>query len=369
MKVFILTTVMAPYRIKVFELLGKGCELTVGFEVLHDMERNEEWYVKQSENFKLVGLKNWEKGTKSFHWEAVKIIKRDRPDLIVLYEYSTRTSVVVANIADRLKIPYMINCDGAFIGKETFRDRIKRRMIHHASGLLAGGKSAEEYFIHYGGGKEKIYNHHFSSLCTADILGEAVSEEKKCFLRKKLGVRNIGTILTVGSFIPRKGIKELLEIWKIFDESYQFLIIGSGKEQDCYFNIIKDMKLENVKIFPFMQYEELRSFYMASDLFVLNTKEDIWGLVVNEAMACGLPVLTTDRCNAGKELIKEGKNGYLVKAGDNGALTQKITSHFRNADCSQMANECLYTIKDYTVENIADNHLEAFEKTVLAYRG
>lgn len=369
MKVFILTTVMAPYRMKVFELLGKGCELTVGFEVLHDAIRNPEWYLRYSDTFRMLKLKNWEKGTKIIHWDAVQIIKNEKPELIVLYEYSTKTSIAVAAVAQRLKVPYMINCDGAFIGRKTFKDRIKRGMIQRASGLLAGGISAKEYFIYYGGDKEKIYGHHFSSLCADDILKNRIPKEAKCFLREKLGLKNTKTLLTVGNFIPRKGIKEILDIWETFDGLCQLLIIGSGQEHDYYLRIIREKDFKNVKILPFMQYEKLKDYYMASDLFVLNTKKDVWGLVVNEAMACGLPVLTTDMCNAGRELIQEGKNGYIVKTGDKKALAEKIESHFQRTDCSEMEEECLNTIRDYTIENIAFSHLEAFENTISAYRG
>ena len=67
---------------------------------------------------------------------------------------------------------------------------------------------------------------------------------------------------------------------------------------------------------------------MAADAFVLPTREDIWGLVINEAMAYGLPVVTTDRCNAGLELIKNNVNGYVVHVDDKGELAKKLQKCF-----------------------------------------
>lgn len=368
MKVFILTTVMAPYRMKVFESLGKQCDLTVAFETFHDAIRNPDWYLRCGNNFNAIQLKKWKKGPKTIHWDALHFIKEQRPEVIVFYEYSTPTSIIIANAARNLKIPYMINCDGAFIGKKKIRDKIKRWMIHNAAGLMAGSESARSYFIHYDGDKKKIFHHHFTSLYEADILQEEVSVDTKRALRKKLGIQNKETILSVGNFVSGKGIKELLDIWENFDASYQLLVIGSGEEHGLYFEIIEGKHYKNVKILPFMQYSQLKEYYMAADLFVLNTKKDVWGLVVNEAMACGLPVLTTDKCNAGIELIREGSNGYIVQAGNEDEIVEKINAHFLRTDLQEMGKECLNTIRYYTIENIVSSHLESLKKMIEPYR-
>ena len=63
---------------------------------------------------------------------------------------------------------------------------------------------------------------------------------------------------------------------------------------------------------PFMRKDQLKEYFLISDLFILPTKEDIWGLVMNEAMGYGLPVITTDKCIAGVELITDEINGYIV---------------------------------------------------------
>ena len=79
-----------------------------------------------------------------------------------------------------------------------------------------------------------------------------------------------------------------------------------------YINYISEHQLTNVFFFDFMNKELLFKYYQISDLFVLPTREDIWGLVINEAMANGLPIITTDKCVAGKELIND--NGYIISS-------------------------------------------------------
>ena len=109
----------------------------------------------------------------------------------------------------------------------------------------------------------------------------------------------------------------------------------------------------------FKTKEELKCYYQAADLFVFPTREDIWGLVVNEAMANGLPVITTDKCVAGLELIRDGENGYIVPVENVDILAGKITVLLQNDSLRKiMAQKSLEYIKRYTIENMAVAHLK-----------
>ncbi len=100
---------------------------------------------------------------------------------------------------------------------------------------------------------------------------------------------------------------------------------------------------------------------MAADLFVLPTREDVWGLVINEAMANGLPVISTDKCIACVELVKNGVNGYIVPVNDSNKLTQSIIEAMNEIENSnRMSVESLNRIRDYTIEKMAQCHYEYF---------
>jgi glycosyltransferase involved in cell wall biosynthesis len=97
---------------------------------------------------------------------------------------------------------------------------------------------------------------------------------------------------------------------------------------------------------------------MAADLFVLPTRFDIWGLVINEAMACGLPIVTTDQCLAGVELVN-AENGRIVPIDDVGALEAACIEFIDNPTVTERATQSsLETIKDHTIENMAAVHAE-----------
>ena len=83
-------------------------------------------------------------------------------------------------------------------------------------------------------------------------------------------------------------------------------------------------------------------------------------MVINEALAYGLPTITTDRCVAGLELIEDGVNGYVVPVEDEKALTEKIQAVLAS-DLEQMGKAALKKVRPYTLENMAKTHAEIFE--------
>ena len=118
--------------------------------------------------------------------------------------------------------------------------------------------------------------------------------------------------------------------------------------------------MPHVHFLGFQKKERLAEFYKAADLFVLPTREDIWGLVINEAMAYGLPVITTDRCVAGLELVEDGVNGYIVPVEDAQTLAEKIHAVLQS-DLEKMGQASLDKIRPYTLENMAKVHAEILE--------
>ena len=162
--------------------------------------------------------------------------------------------------------------------------------------------------------------------------------------------------ITVGQFIHRKGFDVLLNAWAKCDKEYELYIIGATPTKE-YLDIKEKLHLENVYFEGFKTKEELNCYYQAADLFVFPTREDIWGLVVNEAMANGLPVITTDKCVAGLELIKNGENGYIVPTENQDELAKRINELLSNDWLLEnMAKDNLQKIRRYTVEKMANVH-------------
>ena len=168
--------------------------------------------------------------------------------------------------------------------------------------------------------------------------------------------------IAVGQFIHRKGFDVLLKAWAECDKDYELYIIGSQPTTE-YIELKQALNLENVHFEGFKTKAELQQYYQAADLFILPTREDIWGLVINEAMANGLPVITTDKCVAGLELVENNVNGYIVPAEDVKALSEKISSILdNNSQRNAMANKCLEKIRNYTIEDMAKAHIKVLPR-------
>ena len=95
------------------------------------------------------------------------------------------------------------------------------------------------------------------------------------------------------------------------------------------------------------------------DEIVFPTREDVWGLVINEAMAYGLPIITTDKCIAGLELIKNGENGYIVPVEDENILYEQMNKLILDeALRKKMGENSLKKIHEYTFETMAKVHMD-----------
>lgn len=360
MKVLFLTNLPSPYRAMFFCELGKLCDLTVLYERSSASGRDEKWVAHTEKTYREIYLKGWQIGEdNSLSFEVAKRLKTEIYDLCVIGMYSTYTAMLAIAYLKSHRIPFVINTDGGFIKRENrFKKGIKTVLLGSANAWLSTGEPATEYLEYYGAKAEKIYVYPFTSVSEREILRRPLSHPEKMRLREKLGLTGEKIVISVGQFIERKGYDILLEAVPMLAGPAEIYIVG-GKQAQLEEATGKSLP-ENVHVIEFLEREKLLDYYKASDLFVLPTREDVWGLVVNEAMACGLPVITTDRCVAGCELVREGKNGYIVPVEDAEQLARRIDQIFAE-DHEGMGTESLAVIQGYTFEKMARRHLQIFE--------
>lgn len=367
--VLYLASGVTPYRSAFFQALAKDVELTVLYELRDSLER--QWVVAPADETLLteISLKAWKKKRNSaFCPEVIKYLKRDY-DHIVIGGYSTPTGMLAILWLKLHRKKFILNADGGMEKQESrLRERLKRFFISSATCWLSSGDRTTRYLQHYGAVGERIFQYPFTSLCQADMLQAPPGGEEKAALRQALGITEEKVVISVGRFSYKKGYGKgydvLLRSAVQMDKDIGWYIIG-GEPTEEFARMKQDMGATNVHFVKFLKKEELAQYYKASDVFVLMTVGDVWGLVINEAMAKGLPVITTDKCVAGLELVTDDDNGYIIPVGDDQALTDRLNKILPDADrLAQMAKRSLERIAPYTIENMARLHMEAFEKNL-----
>lgn len=359
-KIMIFFSYPAPYRTEVIKTVSNKYKTDIFFLQKAGDEHNSDWFSKGNYVFldDTQGLTTFKNRLKSL----------TDYKLVIFYEFSFKEAMKLIVKCRIKKVPYILNCDGVMLFKHGnfIKDAIKKFVIKGASAYFASGEHAKNYFLKYGAKEKNIYIHNFTTLHKTDILNTPISEDDKKTIREKLSLPiNAKIAIAVGRYIPLKRYDILLRLWKNMPKDNVLLLIGGGPEKQAYEKIIKENGISNVILDDFHPFDELLEYYKASDLFVHPTSYDVWGLVLNEAMACGLPVIVTDTCVAGLELVENGKNGYVVTLGDDQEFIDKVSATLKNDENRrEMAINSIETIKPYYIENMINSQMHTIEKVV-----
>ncbi len=363
MRVLFTTNIPSPYRVDFFNELGKSCDLTVLYERSDANNRNNEWLKSKAINFKEVFLHGYNVGNDSALCpQIINYFNAKLYDIFVVGGYCTPSGILSIIYLKLKNIPFILDFDGGFIkAGKTVKHYLKKYLISSASWWTSTGPKTNEYLCYYGAKPENIFNYPFTSLKKEDILNKVIDLEAKQAFRQELKIAEDKMIMSVGRFDYVKGYDVLLKSCTQLNKDTGVYIIG-GKVNSVYADMKEKFNLPNAHFLEFKAKNELAKYYKAADIFVLPTREDIWGLVINEAMGYGLPIITTDRCIAGLELVENGENGYIIPVDDPNALAEKCKTILSDKIlCKKMSEKNLEKIQKYTIESMAERYLEIFK--------
>lgn len=340
---------IAPYRMAWAEGLSKKYRVRFCYHKRTDSERNQDWLIKNSNIVEIVKLNSFIFKNKAFGKSVYKDIKKTNPDVIIFDGYGIPANFYAISKIKKKRL-YFINIDGFYMNRTQKKIGyfLKKMMFSKNCRLICGSQLVADYYSNmFKVPKKYINSHNFSSIHKKDILTFPLSNEEKRELRHELGLCEKTTILSVARFLDWKRIDLLISGFrKINNEKMQLVIIGEGAEEKTYKQMIAEYKMQNVRIVPFMKYDELTSYYKASDLFVLPSDGEVWGLVLNEAMSFGLPSIASNTCVAGQTLLDKD---CIFKSGDVNSLIASIDYCLQNNEILSKRN--INKIKDFTIEN------------------
>ena len=325
-----ITNIPSPYRVDFFVYLQKNYP-QYEFHIIFSgagME-NRKWSVEMGELSGYVFLKSKTLIIrKRFDDRYVflpvgveRTLRELKPDVVFAMEYNP-TILRAVHWCRKRRIPFISWTDGTLHAERNFGkvQRLARRyVIPRAAAFVASSTASKQAQIAYGADEKKC----FLSYLTVDI--EKYLRRKDNYGRKQL--------IYVGSLIQRKGLDLLLAALARTDGDIRLVIVGEGQEKELLLKQAKELGiLERIDFKGYVEGEALRALYAGSDVFILPTREDCFGLVILEAMCASLPVLSSKYADGAFDLVEEGENGYIVDPEDTAAFAARIGELFADEE-------------------------------------
>jgi glycosyltransferase involved in cell wall biosynthesis len=253
----------------------------------------------------------------------LKKIKIEKPDAIIVSGYSVVT--IRLWLRSLFRSTRYIIWSGS-VHRQGYYDswirRLTRKLVtRRAAAFIAYGSKAKEYIMDLGGGEKKIFiarntvDTSFFSKRTDEIRASAVPENKFHFTY-------------VGFITRRKNLAKLMEAVKLLAAKrtdFVLDLVGDGEDKTLFEEYTKENGLEKmVSFIGFVQKNEVPVYLARSSCFVFPSEYDIWGLVVNEAMAAGLPCISSVKSGVTSDLVKDGETGFAIDFSNAEKVAEKM---------------------------------------------
>ncbi|AFK05052.1 glycosyl transferase group 1 [Emticicia oligotrophica DSM 17448] len=304
----------------------------------------------------------WQRVKKSLFW-----VNKFKPDVINLPGYYEPAMNIVLFYCKLKGIKIVISSDSTESDNPNvwWRESLKRFVVSQAQGFFCYGTKSAEYILKLGMKPEHILveNNSVDNVRIEKVHTEALQtrqEVKKSYQLKKYN------FVYVGRLIEIKNLDNLLAAYKpLANSDWGLIILGDGSEEEKLKKYASDNQLEGVKFIAGQPWYDVPKILALADVFVLPSYSEPWGLVVNEAMACGLPVIVSNKCGSAFDVVIENQNGYTFNPHSVEELTNIFEKFVENPDKIKIFGEkSKEIIKRFSPENVAQEMYDGFKKVV-----
>ncbi|MCO5285794.1 MAG: glycosyltransferase family 4 protein [Chitinophagaceae bacterium] len=380
----IITTHPIQYNAPWFRLLAERGHIAIKVFYTWSQVQNEEkfdpgfgktieWDIPLLEGYDYTFVKNTSKspGSKTYRGiqnpSLIQEIVAWGADAVLVFGWKFKSHLQAIRYFHN-KIPVLFRGDSTFLNrnhgiKNHLRKLALKRVFKSVDYALYVGKHNKEYFEAAGLNKAQLL--HVPHAIDISRFNNGVETKKEGEIyRGRLGISNNKLVfLFAGKFEDVKDPILFLDVAsEISDQDVHFVFAGNGPmERD-----LKSRKASNIHFMDFQNQKHMPGLYAMSNVYVLPSKNETWGLAVNEAMACGRPVLVSDKCGCAADLVEEGKTGFVFRSGDADDLKGKIRWCIQHKDeLKQMGENAHEKIQDWSFEKIVtaiENLVNSFEE-------
>ena len=256
--------------------------------------------------------------------EIMRIISDSSFDAFIVHGWYVKSFWQAITTCWNTHTPVLVRGDSQLLTQRFWINRLLKYLffrwfIPRFDAYLVVGKRAREYYLHYGADKNKMFfvphcvdNQFFAS-------NQAMLESQRENLRRDWGIpRDSFTFLFAGKLIPLKRPYDFLKALEIVCKHFPLifgLVVGDGSLRSELESFSRNANLP-VVFKGFLNQKKMPKAYTVSDVLVLPSDRETWGLVVNEAFACGLPVIVSDKVGCAADLIIPGETGEVFPCSD-----------------------------------------------------
>ncbi len=336
-RLVILTEIISPYRIPVFNALAKIPEIDLHVVFLAETDPTmRQWRVYTNEiqfSHDVLPSRRYRFG--NFHLLVNRnvraVLRRAGADVVLCGGYNYLASWQALHWAKKNHLPFLVWMESTQRDHRKGRwltEKLKAKFLGQCDGAVVPGKSSFQYAASFGFAFGSIFvapnavdNDFFSSGAEA-IRSKSVNVRKE----KQLPLR---FFLYVGRLIREKGVFDLVKAYGKLDrklrEEIALVFVGDGPDREELMQAAAGVTPGCVQFRGFAQREDLPSYYGLAETFTFPTHSDPWGLVMNEALASGLPVIASSAAGCAADLIEDGGNGRVTLAGNCEQLVDAMT--------------------------------------------
>jgi glycosyltransferase involved in cell wall biosynthesis len=360
-RLVILTEIISPYRIPLFNALASEPEVDLHVIFLAETDPGlRQWQVYRQEiKFSYQVLSSWRKRIGRYNWllnfGLSAALKTAAPDVILCGGYNYLASWQALSWARNRGIPFFLWSESnvqdirrGYVPVETLKDAFLKR----CDGFVVPGRSAREYLHAHKMDDSRVFT--APNAVDNDLFRNAAKAARQQADQRRRELRLPDRyFLFVGRFVPEKGVFDLLSAYAKLNEPIRgqvgLVYVGDGTAHHELEERAASISPGMVRFAGFVQRDVLVAYYALAEMLILPTYSDPWGLVVNEAMACSLPVIVSRVAGCAADLVRENWNGMLVSPGDVPSLTRALETIAGNPELrASMGAQSAQLISDYS---------------------
>lgn len=250
--------------------------------------------------------------------------------------------------------------------RSPIKEKIKSWIVSNANAFFCFGKSSADYLLSLGVKKEQIAVKH-AAVIDEDIIRTNFKKAKKAY-DQDLSASTKRQFVYVGRLAEEKNLEMLIEAFKSLKEKptgadWNLLFVGDGLARKSL-ELLSGDYLQNKSIIfagghPWYKVPE---WLAQSDVLILPSKSEPWGLVVNEAMVCGMPVIVSEKCGCAEDLVKDNVNGFTFSP-DNKSQLENVMQFFAKhpEKIEPMGDASLALIKPFSSKTVAKEMVACYK--------